>query len=125
MTGEPDDENPEWTAEDFKKALPAAALPAEILAAFPNTIAHLNNEDPNEQLMRDIESSDGDDSAARSHLAAGRPIYYGEDDTPPNMVIKEYPDGRRELVRPNLEGPDEVVRELSRSTWKWWEKPSA
>ncbi len=40
-----------------------------------------------------------DGAAARSHLDAGRPIYYGEKDTPPGLVVKEYPDGRRELVR--------------------------
>jgi len=40
----------------------------------------------------------GDDSAARASLAAGVPIYYREDDTPVPGVIKEYPDGRRELV---------------------------
>jgi len=29
--------NPEWTAEDFKRAKPASALPPGILAAFPQT----------------------------------------------------------------------------------------
>lgn len=38
-----------------------------------------------------------DGEAARSHLAAGRPIYYCDDEFPEG-VIKEYPDGRRELV---------------------------
>lgn len=32
-----DDENPEWTVEDFRTARPGWELPAEILAAFPNT----------------------------------------------------------------------------------------
>jgi hypothetical protein len=40
----------------------------------------------------------GDDSAARASLAAGVPIYYAEEDTPASGVIKEYPDGRKELV---------------------------
>jgi len=40
----------------------------------------------------------GDDSAARASLAAGVPIYYAEEDTPADGMIKEYPDGRRELV---------------------------
>lgn len=31
----PDAENPEWTADDFARARPAAELPAEIRAAFP------------------------------------------------------------------------------------------
>jgi hypothetical protein len=49
--------------------------------------------------------------AAREHLAAGRAIYYVEDDTPEGLLIKKYPDGRRELVRHAREG-DDVVREL-------------
>ncbi|WP_322997490.1 BrnA antitoxin family protein [Castellaniella sp.] len=32
-----DADNPEWTAEDFKRAKPAHELPPEILAAFPKT----------------------------------------------------------------------------------------
>ena len=48
-----------------------------------------------------------DGAAAAGHLAAGRAIYYGEDDTPKGIVIKEYPDGYREMVR--FEGRDEVV----------------
>ena len=51
------------------------------------------------------------DFAAREHLAAGRLIYYVEDDTPEGLLIKKYPDGRRELVRHAREG-DEVVRAL-------------
>lgn len=37
-------------------------------------------------------------AAARAHLAAGEAIYYRERDTRPGVCIKEYPDGRRELV---------------------------
>jgi uncharacterized protein (DUF4415 family) len=32
-----DDDNPEWTAEDFARAKPAADLPSHLKAAFPNT----------------------------------------------------------------------------------------
>ncbi len=32
-----DDDNPEWTEEDFRTAKPGWTLPPEILAAFPNT----------------------------------------------------------------------------------------
>lgn len=35
--------------------------------------------------------------AAKEHLAAGRAIYYG-DDRYRDGVVKEYPDGRRQLV---------------------------
>lgn len=66
-----------------------------------------------DRLWRDIEASArrGDDSAARAHLQAGRAIYYSEDDTPEGLLIKEYPDGHRELVRFNEAG-DEVIRVL-------------
>ena len=36
-----DDENPEWTEEDFARALPPEFLPPEVLALFPNTVARL------------------------------------------------------------------------------------
>lgn len=32
-----DDDNPEWTADDFVRAKPASALPDHIRAAFPRT----------------------------------------------------------------------------------------
>ena len=64
-------------------------------------------------VIRDGLERDGD-LAAREHLAAGRPIYYTDDDTPDGLLIKKHPDGRRELVRHRREG-DEVVRELPAS----------
>jgi hypothetical protein len=67
--------------------------------------------DASERLWSDLEKADGDSSAARTHLAAGRAIYYVEDDTPTGLQIKEHPDGRRELVRFNRAG-DEVIRAL-------------
>jgi hypothetical protein len=60
-------------------------------------------------LLRELERTDG--SAAREQLAAGFPIYYRKDNTPPGLLIKKYPDGRRELVRFNRAG-DEVIRVL-------------
>jgi hypothetical protein len=52
-------------------------------------------------LWSEIEAAlwEEDDTAAREHLAAGFPIYYSEPDTPTDVVIKECPDGHRELVR--------------------------
>lgn len=41
-------------------------------------------------------ASDAGEEAKR-HLAAGRAIHYG-DDRYPEGVVKEYPDGRRQLV---------------------------
>lgn len=32
-----DSDNPEWTAEDFRRARPASTLPGEVLKAFPRT----------------------------------------------------------------------------------------
>ena len=32
-----DDDNPEWTAQDFSRAAVGADIPAHILAAFPKT----------------------------------------------------------------------------------------
>lgn len=54
----------------------------------------------------------GDDSAAREHLAAGRPIVYRDDDTPPGHIIQRYSDGRCELLRYE-HGRDIVVRVLA------------
>ena len=51
------------------------------------------------------------DFAVREHLAAGRPVYSWDDDTPAGLSIKRHPDGRRELVRQSREG-DEVIRSL-------------
>ena len=44
----------------------------------------------------DLARDDG--QAAKDHLAAGFPIYFREDDTPKGLIIKQHPDGRRELV---------------------------
>lgn len=44
----------------------------------------------------------GDDSAARMHLAAGRPIYYH--DPMHGELVREWPDGRIELVDVDEEG---------------------
>jgi hypothetical protein len=39
----------------------------------------------------------------------GNPIYFCEPDTPDDLVIKQYPDGRRELVSFDVHG-EKVVR---------------
>ena len=52
-----------------------------------------------------------DDFAARELLAAGRAIYYVESDTPPGLVIKEFPTGARQLVR-HVRGADQVIHDL-------------
>lgn len=67
--------------------------------------------DVNERLWRDLELVDGDDFAIRALLADGVPIYYEDDDTPEGLLIKQYQDGRRELVR-FRRGGDEVIAVL-------------
>lgn len=45
---------------------------------------------------------------ARANLLSGVPIYYAERNTPEWCVIKEYPDGRKELVS-FMTGTEKVV----------------
>lgn len=50
----------------------------------------------------------GAGEAARSHWAAGRPIYVG-DPAYPGQVVRWYPDGRRELMELDHERGELVV----------------
>jgi hypothetical protein len=43
-----------------------------------------------------------DGSAAKAMLAAGRPVHILRDDTPPEHVLRVYPDGREELVHVDI-----------------------
>ena len=52
-----------------------------------------------------------DGQAARAHLAAGRPIYCG-DDRYPGQVVRQHPDGRREIVTIDDDYSVRVIREL-------------
>ena len=54
-------------------------------------------------ILEDVALSD-DGAAARSHLEAGFAIYYSEPDMSADTIIQEYSDGRRELVRVNVDG---------------------
>lgn len=62
--------------------------------------------------MFDVQLGRDDGAAARAHLRAGRPVYYREDTTPGGLVIKEFPDGRRELVR-FVNGVEQTVNNTS------------
>ena len=50
-----------------------------------------------------------DDSEARAHLAEGRSIFYIEETTPKGLVIREQPDGTRDLVALDDDGGFKVV----------------
>lgn len=56
-----------------------------------------------------ITSDDG--QAAQRHLAAGRPIYYGDARFPEGLV-KKYPDGRKQLVSVGADGKVSVIRDI-------------
>jgi hypothetical protein len=63
-----------------------------------------------EQFERELDSDTGE--AAKAHLAAGHPIYYG-DPAYPGAVVKQYPDGRRQLVRfERPSGTETIIRDL-------------
>lgn len=47
------------------------------------------------RILRALRHDDG--AAARSHLEAGRPIYYCPDDSN-DAIVREWPDGRKDLV---------------------------
>lgn len=57
----------------------------------------------------DAEIASDDDEEARSHLASGRPITYWEEDIPPELLKREYPSGRIEVVDFRTK-PERVVR---------------
>ncbi|MEX8139976.1 hypothetical protein AB7B51_17395 [Acinetobacter baumannii] len=69
--------------------------------------------DQSDELWRDLLTAarNDDGAAVQEHFAAGHPVYYTEDDTPADLLVKEYPDGRREWVRV-IGKRDEVVRTL-------------
>lgn len=70
-----------------------------------------DTEELHDRIWESLMKIDGDGSAAEKMLAQGIPIYYSEKDTPEGLMIKEHPDGRRELVRFSRQG-DEVIRVL-------------
>jgi len=59
------------------------------------------------RFERDLAHDDG--AAARGHLEAGRAIYYTERDTPRDQVIREHPDGGRELVTFDELGQERII----------------
>lgn len=66
-----------------------------------------------EELAREIEGAIllDDGQAAKAHLAAGRAIYYG-DPAYPGQIVREYPDGRRQLVEIDRCNVVTILRDL-------------
>jgi hypothetical protein len=73
-------------------------------------------EDTNEldRLWRAIpELLEQDDGwALRAVLESGVAGYTQEEDTPEGLLIRHNPDGTRQLVRINLDGPDTIIGAL-------------
>jgi len=61
-------------------------------------------------LPRLIEQDNG--QAVKDLLAKGIAVYYSDDETPAGLLIREQPDGNRQLVRVNFDGDDTVIRDL-------------
>ena len=61
------------------------------------------------EFERAITHDDG--LAAQQHLAAGRPIYYGDAKYPEGLV-KKYPDGRKQLVSIGADNTVSVIRDI-------------
>jgi hypothetical protein len=53
-----------------------------------------------------------EDWALREVLASGVAGYTREDGTPEGLLVRHDPDGTRQLVRINLDGPDTIIRAL-------------
>jgi hypothetical protein len=77
---------------------------AEVMIAIGSKAA---KQDAADAFMLDDDDLIDDGAEARRHLAAGRPVYYAEADTPEGLVVRESPDGSKDLIRVD---PDRVVR---------------
>jgi hypothetical protein len=79
--------------------------------ALAEKIARTNDLDA---LWRSIPRrlTEGTGWALKDILAAGVAGYTRDEDTPEGLLIRHNPDGTRDLVRLNIDGPDTVVRPL-------------
>jgi len=62
-----------------------------------------------EDIIAGICNDDG--RAAKEHLAAGRAIYY-KNEKYPGELVREWPDGRREIVVISAKREVNVIREI-------------
>lgn len=63
-----------------------------------------------ERQLRRLLKDDG--KAAKSHLTAGRPIFYCDDEVSSDYIIREWPNGQRELIDVNHYGSAIVIKKL-------------
>lgn len=68
-------------------------------------------DEPSEAIAHILDNLDDDGAEALRHLAAGRAIYYW-DECYPDDVVKEFPDGRRQLVTFKDDDTEVVIRDL-------------
>lgn len=69
---------------------------------------------PHRQAMAEIRAAilnDDDGAAAKAHLAAGRFITYRVRELG-NCLVREWPDGRREVIEADLDGNITVLKQL-------------
>lgn len=64
-----------------------------------------------ENLPLALLEDEDDGEAARSHLAAGRWVTY-RDPTYSYLLVREWPDGRRELVHADVDGNVRVLQSI-------------
>ena len=78
---------------------------------FPITEA--TSDDDGSQFFAELEAAlfDDDGLAAKQHLAAGLAIYYG-DEKYPGAIVKQYPNGRKQLVSVGKDGQISVIRDI-------------
>lgn len=69
----------------------------------------LSRSDAAHAFMMEDEDFADDGAEARNTLASGRPIYYTQPSTPPGLVVRESPDGRKDLLRVDADGSIHVV----------------
>lgn len=61
-----------------------------------NVLCALDDRAQDALIVRALRHDDG--SAAREHLRSGRPIYYCDEDFDEEDILREWPDGTREIV---------------------------
>ena len=78
-------------------------------------VAHVQGMTPEQEKLfwTKFERELGFDSgeAALQHISEGRPIYYG-DERYSDAVIKEYPDGTKQLIRFDDDDNEIIIEEL-------------